>query len=829
MGASQSALPQSCSTSGIDPVAVTCSNPGGIIATTDTTNSVSPNAATNDGTQSFNADLIGNVTATTTVNGTGLNLVTTKANGGITMINNGAVTTNQFINALNALQLNGNGGLITYSGNGSISNTNFGGSGLAIRNNSGGSINANTGTGAIAAPNAVTLSTTGAGAIDLTTGGVITGGISSTAVNGLNTVNVTGGTVTGGFAVEASSTGTGGVTVNTMGGQIHGSLAGIVVSSSGAAGDLHVTAGTIIASLEDGVFASISNAASTGAVRVDVNGTISANQDGVLAGGAGAVTVNVGNDITAGGNGVSAGSSNGLTIVNQTTGIIHSTGDGIDAYNPYSIGTGGVTVNMSGGQIGSNGNAVGGAGISVLSLGTAGDINVTARSIFSRGDGIYARIGNAGSAGNINVTVDAGATVNVNSAAGIFAQTVGSGDIIISVKGNVSTSNGHGIDAEIIRDSFDPLSGTGNISVINNANIVSGGAFAGVNLVGGNANSVTNIASITGNVGLRVSGGTTSLTNLGTITGTGGTAVQIDRGTLQLKNGNGALVGNVVDNGVFAINRTEAWTFAGGISGTGEFQQLGTSTTTLSGTNTYTGPTTVNGGTLSVNGSIASSSLTTVNAGGTLAGNGIVGNTTVNGGTLAPGNSIGLLTVQGSLVFTAASSYMVEVSPANADRVNVTGRATLGGATVNASFAAGTYVAKQYAIINATGGVSGTFGAQVNTNLPSGFHSSLSYDANNAYLRSGVELCSAAERWAQRQSAERRQRHRRILQQQRQHSDRVRRPDPCRSHPSRGRDRCRIAADHLRCDDAVFGPVAGSIHRRTWRCSGTGSGSDTVC
>ena len=75
-------------------------------------------------------------------------------------------------------------------------------------------------------------------------------------------------------------------------------------------------------------------------------------------------------------------------------------------------------------------------------------------------------------------------------------------------------------------------------------------------------------------------------------------------------------------------------------------------------------------------------------AGGTLGGNGTVGNTTINaGGTLAPGNSIGTLTVQGSLVFTAAASYMVEVSPASADRTNVTGTATLGGATVNANFA----------------------------------------------------------------------------------------------------------------------------------------------
>ena len=171
------------------------------------------------------------------------------------------------------------------------------------------------------------------------------------------------------------------------------------------------------------------------------------------------------------------------------------------------------------------------------------------------------------------------------------------------------------------------------------------------------------------------------------------------------------------------------------------FTKTGTGTQTFDGTNkTYSGDTNVNGGSLLVNTTLTQSN-TFVNAGGTFGGTGFVQNVTVNGGVFAPGNGTpgSQMTVNGNLDFSGGGIYRVRLDPATVSSAIVNGAATLSNGVVQAQFAPGSYAARQYTILSASGGLGGTQFAGVTGN-PAGFATALAYQGNDVTLNLTAQL-----------------------------------------------------------------------------------------
>lgn len=248
------------------------------------------------------------------------------------------------------------------------------------------------------------------------------------------------------------------------------------------------------------------------------------------------------------------------------------------------------------------------------------------------------------------------------------------------------------------------IAGSGNLIMNNVANDPAAGPI-----------SLTGVNTFTGNV--LVKKGATVFTSLGnsanivtlgsagngsaTLVSSGSTTVEGHNITVAANSGGTLILGSsetgiteskftgiVTLNGDLSV--TSSKTGAGMVSftkclaGVGSVTKIGSGTAVFSGTNNYTGSTTVNTGRLLVNGTTSGQGHYVVNAGGTLGGTGNVGLasgktvTVAAGGVIAPGNSgVGTLKVNGGFVLGENSTYDWEYKNTTGDVVSITGALSL--------------------------------------------------------------------------------------------------------------------------------------------------------
>ncbi|GAR72471.1 outer membrane protein IcsA autotransporter precursor [Salmonella enterica] len=313
---------------------------------------------------------------------------------------------------------------------------------------------------------------------------------------------------------------------------------------------------------------------------------------------------------------------------------------------------------------------------------------------------------NVDALGTGDVTNNAALALNTG---GDFINNIGgtgrvekSGDQTLTLSGSNTYTGGTLISSgTLVATSVDAL-GTGNVT--NNATLAlnTGGDF------------ITNI----GGTGRVEKSGDDALTLSGSNTYTGGTL--ISGGTLVANDVNALGTGDVTDNAALMLNT--GGDFINNIGGTGRVEKSGDDTLTLSGSNTYTGGTLISGGTLVANdvnalgtGDVTDNATLALNAVGdfnnaiggsgkveksgddtlTLSGsNTYTGGTLINGGTLVASNvealGTGDVTDDATLElntggkFDNAISGSGNVVKSGADTLTLSGSNTYtGGTTIN--------------------------------------------------------------------------------------------------------------------------------------------------
>ncbi len=274
-----------------------------------------------------------------------------------------------------------------------------------------------------------------------------------------------------------------------------------------------------------------------------------------------------------------------LNAENTYTGGTTISGGTLVATNVEALGTGDVTNNATlelntGGTFD---NAISGSGQVVKSgddvLTLSGANSYSGGTLISDGTLVAS---NVEALGTGDVTDDAVLELNTggtfDNAIGGSGNVVKSGADTLTLSGSNSYTGGTTISGGTLVASNVEALGTGDVT--NNATLElnTGGDF--INNIGG-----------TGRV---EKSGDDTLTLSGSNTYTGGTT--ISGGTLVASNVEALGTGDVTDNATLALNT--GGTFDNAISGSGQVVKSGDETLTLSGTNSYTGGTTISGGTL---------------------------------------------------------------------------------------------------------------------------------------------------------------------------------------------------------------------------------------
>ena len=547
-------------------------------------------------------------------------------------------------------------------------------------------------------------SSSSAGNATLIVNGAITFADQSTA--GSAAINVNAGGFTLSFTDDASA-GNSTITVGS------GSLAQFSTNASGGTARIINNGGTVaISSLNSGMSVGSIEGSGTftlGGNQLTVGGNnLSTSVSGVIDGsggslvkvGSGTLTLSGANTYT-GGTTVNGGLINFTSAANLGTGTIALNGGGLQwaTGNTTDISSRLAPLGAGGATIDTNGNAVrfatGLTGSGGLTKNGGGALFLLANNTYTGGTTVNGGILHIGAEGGPPGSIVGTVTVNGDDSHIAFLSTSSAGNLAITLNGGTGHffGNSTGANATITANSastwFIENSGSGGQArfIVN-----AGGAFD-------------------------ISPLTTSGTTAGSIEGAG----SIRLGSKQLTVGSTNLSTTV--SGVIADGGRNGGTG-------GSLVKVGTGTLTLSGANTFTGGMTVNAGGLVVDGSLAST--VTLND-GMLGGSGTIGGLVANGGMLAPGNSIGALNVSGNFTQNGGT-YVVEANAqGQSDRVNVTGTATINGATVQVVAAPGNYgTSTTYTILNATGGVSGAYSG-VSSNFAF-LTPSLSYNANNVFL-----------------------------------------------------------------------------------------------